>query len=324
MGDKRNDYLDNITFKPVDAGILLRSPKELLDKLLVDYALASIATYAFCSKHEVIKDLLVTMDDLFDISKVIQGKDKELIINIYNKKVSKDNLEEITYRFESANVIMWILGLSDELYFDKKCSVKKINEVLLKSENYHDILNKCKPREVSEILDYYNKIAKYIYSDSELEFISAKVISIQDNTFKYAILYNFSKSGIKVDYKKDSLHFEFILPEHILFNKVGDFTHELFALAGVNNDIRIIFSELTNIDVQDDLKKYDTLGFDILNVDYIRSVNIDKRMLKVKVSKAGLMLNVYYLNINDHIIKFTSKDTQVNVDSDIIFSIKVL
>ena len=48
-------YLDNIELMPVSSGLSLRSKKEILDRLLIDYVVASIATYAFCSSLDLIK-----------------------------------------------------------------------------------------------------------------------------------------------------------------------------------------------------------------------------------------------------------------------------
>ena len=42
-------YLDNIELMPLSMGLSVRSKKEILDRFLVDYTIASIATYAFCS-----------------------------------------------------------------------------------------------------------------------------------------------------------------------------------------------------------------------------------------------------------------------------------
>ena len=170
------DYLDNIRLIPVGSDIRLRSKKEILDKMLIDYTVASIATYAFCSSYELIKTFLSNLDSKYEISKIIKGKDKELIINIYNKKINKENLEKITYRFESCNVCMWLLCLSDEIYYNKKCSVKNINGVLLSNDNYNELLFKSGLRTNSEVINYYSKIAKFIYSNSILDELSQTII----------------------------------------------------------------------------------------------------------------------------------------------------
>ena len=200
------DYLDNIRLIPVGSDIRLRSKKEILDKMLIDYTVASIATYAFCSSYELIKTFLSNLDSKYEISKIIKGKDKELLINIYNKKINKENLEKITYRFESCNVCMWLLCLSDEIYYNKKCSVKNINGVLLSNDNYNELLFKSGLRTNSEVINYYSKIAKFIYSNSILDELSQTIIDIQDDVFKYVMLYNFNKSGLKVIYSNGPIN----------------------------------------------------------------------------------------------------------------------
>lgn len=326
MGDIEGkiEYLDNITLMPKNTGLNTRSKKEILDKLLVDYVIASIATYAIYSSFDLIKTFLSSLDKKYNINSLLTSKDKELVLNICNRKISLSNLEELSYKFESSNLCMWFLGLSSELYYDKKCSVKKINEVLLFTLNYEELMKISSLRKSDELIEYYSKIAKYIYSDSEIDFVSAKVISIQEETIKYIVLYNFNRDGVKLIYNNGDLKFEFDLPDQLLLEKVGANTKELLALVGTRSNIRIIMSELSGVKVHEDIKRFMNMGFTVHSVDYMNSKYIDKRLLKVVMSRNSLKLNVYYINISNHLIRYDSKVVENSVDSNIIFSIKML
>ena len=326
MGDNETQikYLDNITLSPVITELKTRSKEEILNRFLVDYVIASIATYAICSSYDLIKPFLSSIEKKYEISKRLTNKDKDIIVNIYSKKIVGDNLEELTFKFESSNLCMWFLGLSDEIGYNNKCSVKRINELLLYLDSYQELINRCSIRDINELINYYSRIAKYIFSNSEIEYLNAKIISIQEEAVKFILLYNFNKYGINVTYKKDDLVFAFHLPDGLLFESVGENTNELFALSGINNEARIIMSELNDIKVQDDVKKFMNMRFTIHSVDYMNSPFIEKRLLKVTMSRDNLHLNVYYIFIKDHLVRLDSKDIELNFDSDIILSIKVL
>ena len=141
---------------------------------------------------------------------------------------------------------------------------------------------------------------------------------------KDILLYNFNKDGIKVIYNKDDLNFEFKLPDHLLFASVGENTKELLALSGTSTNDRIIMSLLDGVKVQDDLKKFMNMGFTVHSVDYLTSPNLEKRLLKTVMSRGSLRLNVYYIYIANHLIRYDSKEIELSRDLDIILSIKVL
>ena len=318
------DYLDNVKLIPISSDLRLRSKKEILDRMLIDYTIASIATYAFCSSYELIKTFLSNLDKKYEISKIIKGKDRELIINIFNKRISKENLENITYRFESSSVCMWMLGFTDDINYNKKCSVKSINELLLSNNNYNELLFKSNIRTNSEVINYYSKIAKFVYSNSILNKTVSRIVDMQDVMFKYIILYNFNKYGLKVIYSSNTLKFDFVLTDGILFDKAGINTKEILALSGTNSGVRIIFCKLDKgIRIQDDMKRFMDMGFEINNVSYMNSLYLEKRIVKVNMTKGSLNVNSYYLTINDNIIRIDSKVTKVSIDNDLIYSIKV-
>ena len=313
-------YLDNIELMPVSSGLSLRSKKEILDRLLIDYVVASIATYAFCSSFDLIKTFLTTLDDKFDISRIISGRDKELIINIFNDQLNKEDLQKITYRFESANMCMWILGLTDNITYKHKCSVKAINELLLGTNKYMDILNKCNVRSSSEIIEYYSIISKVAYSNNKIDEVTENIINNQDVSIKYVVLYNFNKSGLKARYSKGDLKFEFELPELLKFENVS--SDVLFALKGMNN-LRILAQKVNDERIQDNLKKLMKSGFEVLDVNYVSSLYIEKRIVKVNLKKKDMLVNTYYVYLDKNLIRIDFSANKRNVESDIIYSLKI-
>ena len=314
------NYLNNIELMPVSTGLSLRSKKEILDKLLIDYTIASIATYAFCSSYDLIITFLTALDDKFYISNIINGKDKELIINIYNKKISKKNLQEITYRFESAYTCMWALGLTNNITYKNKCSVKAINELLLGSNKYDELFNKCDLRSTSEILSYYSDIAKLLYSNNSVDEVIKNIANNQDSAVRYIVLYNFNKNGLKVRYQKEELKFEFELPEELKFENIS--SEVLFALKG-SDGLRILGQVIEDDKIQNNIKKLTNSGFEVLDVNYVTSLYLESRILKVNLKKKEMLVNAFYLYLGNHLIRIDFSVTKRNVESNIIYSIKI-
>ena len=322
MGDNISgiNYLNNIELLPISSGLSLRSNGEILDKLLIDYVVASIATYAFCSSYDLIKTFLTTLDTKFDISKKINGKDKELIINIFNKRLNFENIQELTYRFESANTCMWVLGFCDKIKYDSKCSVKAINELLLGSNKYSDLLDKCNTRSVSEILNYYSVISKVTYSNNDVDVVTDNIINNQDNAIRYIVLYNFNKRGLKVRYSKNDLKFEFELPQELRFENVS--SNILFALKGSNN-IRVLGQEIADDRIQNNIKARMNNGFEVLDVKYVSSLYFDSRIIKVSLKKKDMLVNSYYVFIGKHLIRIDFSVTKINIENDIMYTLKM-
>jgi len=322
MADNINKitYLDNIELMPISLGLSMRSKKEVLDRMIIDYTIASIATYAFCFQYDLIKKFLETLDKKYNITSIINGKEKELIINIFNKRIDSFHLEEITFRFESSYFCMWTLGLVDSVTYNKKCSVKLINELLLNSLSYNDILNKCNLRNVNELLNYYNGLSKIIYSDIKIEKNIENIINAQDNVIRYIILYNFNKNGLKVRYNNNNLKFEFNFPSNFKFVNGG--SNALFALKG-SNDMRILAQKINQSKIQDNLKNLMKNGFDVLDVKYVRSLYIEKRIIKVNLKKDNLLVTSYYVYLNKDILRLDFSTNKLKIDSEIIYSIKV-
>ena len=100
MEGKNITYFDNMKIFPESTGTSLRSTKDILNHLLIDYAIASIATYAFCSSYELIPSLLRSLDSKYGVNKLFNSKEKDLIVDIFNMKLDTYEVETITYRFE--------------------------------------------------------------------------------------------------------------------------------------------------------------------------------------------------------------------------------
>ena len=323
MEEVKLPYFDYIKIYPTNSGISLRSKKDILNHMLIDYTLASIATYAFCSSYELIMSLINHLDNKYNINKLFNSREKELILEIYNRKLDSSELESITYKFEKCNIYLWALGFINEVGYSKKCSVKKINNVILSSDSYTDLLSKCNLISNDRILEYFNDINKVKYSRVNISELSSKIIDYQNEAIDYILLFNRNRDNIRIMYSRDDLRFEMLLPTYIIFDKLGSTSTELLTFRSKSGSIKMVVEDLKNINIQDDIKLFTQKGFDIENVNTINSVYLDSKIIKAVFNKDKLSLNMYYMIINRHLIRISSLNHKNNIDLDILLSIKM-
>ena len=74
---------------------------------------------------------------------------------IFDGKYSHQDILDITWSYECYWSLVWALGLIDNNEFipNKICDCRKAVELVSKSINYEDFKNKCKLRDLDEILD---------------------------------------------------------------------------------------------------------------------------------------------------------------------------
>ncbi len=319
MGDNKVTYLDNMKIYPANSGTSFRSKKDILNHLLIEYALASIATYAFYSSHDLIRKLLIQLDERFNISKLFNSKEKQLILEIYNNKIDKEILSSIMFKFEKCNIFMWSLGFVDEVSYEKKSDVKTINDIILNADNYNELLKKANIIENSLLIDYFSKLSKLIQVNSEVD----DIISFQKEALNYILFYNPNRDGLKIIYDNDVLRFEVLLPSNITFEKINDKSDELFAFKSKNSSVKMVMQDLKNINIQDNVKSFEDKGYVIADINSISSIYLDRKIAKVKLEKDNSIINIYYMIINKHLIRLGSLENNTNVDMDVILSIKM-
>ena len=315
-------YFNNMKIFPANTGTSLRSTKDVLNHLLIDYTIASIATYAFCSTYELIPNLLRSLDTKYGVNKLFNTKEKDLIADIYNMKLDKYEIDNNTYRFEKCYLYLWALGFVDSIYYDEKCSVKKINDILLSSSNYDDLLNKCKLIETDKMFEYFNVLSKINYSNVNLDKVSKKVIEFQSEALNYILFYNPNRNSIRIIYNIDDLRFELLVPSYIIFDKVSSTSKELLALRSKTGGIKIVLQDLKMVNIQDNIKAM-MKSFEIADIGSINSIYLDKKIIKVKFVKNNLSINTYYMLINGHLLRMDSLSGKENIDTDILLSLKM-
>ena len=231
------------------------------------------------------------------------------------------DLEDITYRFEKCNIYLWALGFIDNVFYDEKCSVKEINNILLKCNNYDELASKASLRDIVTIEEYFNTLykAKYTIEDS----LSMRIAFHQMEALNYILFFNPNRDNVKVMIERDDLRFELMIPSNLEFVPLGEGTTELLALVNYSSTIKMGIIDFKNMNIQDNVRMYAKRGFDIADVSSINSVYLDRKIVKVNFVKDKLSINTYYMIINDHLIRVDSLDNPKGIDMDVILSIKM-
>lgn len=82
----------------------------------------------------------------------------------YIEKAECNELEciQFVWRYECCEVLLWALGLIDELtYPDSTCHVPRISELLIQYHSLDDLIQHCEPRSQKELLDAADLIMRY-------------------------------------------------------------------------------------------------------------------------------------------------------------------
>ena len=351
---KNIPYLEYMRTIPINSVTVIKSVEEIINKMLVDYVLACVSTYAIGSSYHLIGELLDKLNKKYGIDKLLSIDDKKLIIDIINEEYLVSELEVICYRFESVNVCMWALGFVDKPVSNQKADIKDINRIIFKAKNYQDLVSKSKLRSKDEILEFADLISRYYWAlrefrttKSELDNLNEDIVDVQEDTVNFITSYSLeslSKEYLRINCEKGDLRFEFMIPSNLAFDTVGENTKEMLALKSNDEKTRIVMKDLGKSNKYDfELKtdKYVRLfkdgGFEVINSYYHSSSFMEEKFRQLIIKKGSIALNVYFMLVCNHLIRLDSlasedidagdyKDNinskNTNIDLDIIFSIK--
>ena len=145
----------------------------------------------------------------------------------------------------------------------------------------------------------------------------------QMEALNYILFFNPNRDNVKVMIERNDLRFELMIPSNLEFVPLGEGTTELLALINYSSTIKMGIIDFKNMNIQDNVRMYAKRGFDIADVSSINSVYLDRKIVKVNFVKDKLLINTYYMIINDHLIRVDSLDNPKGIDMDVILSIKM-
>jgi hypothetical protein len=78
----------------------------------------------------------------------------ELEKKVFNKKADESALINLSWQYESINVLAWILGLKKDLEFPKEiCDVNFLMERIATCKDFDEFIGRCNPTNIEDALD---------------------------------------------------------------------------------------------------------------------------------------------------------------------------
>lgn len=347
-------YLEHMVRIPINSLTEIISKEEMVNKMLVDFLIASSANLMINNNVFVIGDMLNEINKRYQTDKLLTIEDKTIIINIINKLYTTIELEEFALKIESVNVYLWTLGFIDNINSYNKCNIEEINKILFKYKNLDDLLSHSKLRSKDEILSSFDLVTRYYWAirearkeKSELDNLNEKIVDIQNDTFEIITSYSYdslSNKNFKIDYSHDDLVFTFEIPSELNFEQLSKNSKELLALKSSDEETRIVIQDAGKIELNDfdnRVNKYIDLfvksGFVLLGNYIYHSTQLKEKIIRIIVRRGSTSLNTYFVYISGHLIRIDSliasyidsanyyeniNSKNTNIDMDILFSIK--
>ena len=260
-------YLEYMVQVPINSLTEIKSKEDIINKMLIDYIIASSSIYMLNNNIYKLDILLSNINKIYNTDSILSIEDKTLIINIINKLYTLSELEEFSIRMESVNVCLWALGLVDKIDSCNKCNYVAISKTLLKFKNYNELVNSTKLRSKEEILEKADLITRYYWAirevrndDKVIEKLNEKIVDIQSETFDFITSYSYdslSNKNIKIECNKNDLKFEFEIPSSLVFERISNDSKELVALRSEDKTARLVIHDLGRINIDEYESKVD-------------------------------------------------------------------
>ncbi len=95
----------------------------------------------------------------FDVETYLTNNEKNII---YGRDIKEQDIINMTWKYEAYWVLIWSLGLLNELNYPSEiCDCNYAESILFKHDNFESFLDTCKLRNLSEILDEADLIYRY-------------------------------------------------------------------------------------------------------------------------------------------------------------------
>lgn len=292
---KENDieYISDMKGIPIDRVTTLKTEEEIIMRMLREYAIATISMYALNNKTSLIPLALDSMNTKLGLRKCLSIRDFELITSISKGLVPKDEIDNLTWMFESVYVYLWILGLVEKPDYTKECDVVKIDEILISTTNEEELYSKCKLIDKESIMEYLDLVTRlnYALTSSTLKGkkmdINSSVIKEHKESLEWALNFKIESlmnDYITIDYKKNEFNFSFKIPSSLHIKELINIKKpkNMLSLTSSLEDSVITFvkhkknvdSDLLEELYKKDVDEYITFGWTLVKENIFNSKNI--------------------------------------------------
>lgn len=158
---RKIDYLETLPLVESSVLLTLKSLDEICDR-----ALACFVTFQFAcdiangQEHELVKDFYVELLERYEVKDCLLPSEQKILDNKFDEK----ELINMTWSYETFWSLVWALGLLENKDIEKPydlCDGKKATELVVYCKNKNEFKQKCKLRDIEEILDMVDLYYRY-------------------------------------------------------------------------------------------------------------------------------------------------------------------
>lgn len=145
------DYIDHLpcTFETSD--VVMKS-KEIIAKRYIACIITIQVAFDILENNDINYSIKF-FGDLIEKYKVYEYL-SETEKKVFSNELSRDQLVNFTWQYESINVLAWVLGLNKNLLFPNQlCDVMSLLSNIATCQSFEEFLNKCNLINVDDILD---------------------------------------------------------------------------------------------------------------------------------------------------------------------------
>lgn len=330
---------------PTNATCNIMSKKEIYERLIKDYTIATLSLNISNGKKQNNKDIIKEMNKKYDFENLLTDEEKDFLDALNNDMLKRSDVQDLQWLYIDCNIYLYILKLIKNIPSVTEETKKEEIEKILNGKKKLS-LKTLKLRKKSEIMEYADLVFRYNYAcqlalKENKVLLNPMVIQEQKNSLEKILNWNLDKikkPNINVRYQFKNFDFEFKLPTNLEITKTkeNESDDELLILESKDQKIRMCFLDLgpTNDleknyeiikeDLKDQLEIKEETEIPSKNLGTIK--NIFGQAKNTGISQFHFLLNGHYIRVDCLLgkdINFEEMD-EVHKSISNIYAIKIL
>lgn len=159
------DYIDNLPCTYEVSEVTIKSIDDIAKRYIANIIAIQVA-FDILNESDLNDSFSFFYDllDKYGVRDCLNNFEKK----VFDNKLKKEELINLTWQYEAINVLAWVLGLKSELeYPDDLCDVESLMRYIAGCNNYEEFINKCKIIDIEKILDELDLEYRYHWATVE-------------------------------------------------------------------------------------------------------------------------------------------------------------
>ena len=145
------DYLDSLPLTFSADEVKIKSSEEIASRYIAN--ILSIQFAFDTLDNASVDDSCLFFTNLlckYGVNNKLNEREKKA----FKRELDEKELVNLTWEYEALNVLAWVLGFKENMEFPSDlCEVEPLIKNIIECQNFEEFLNKCKLRDIEEILD---------------------------------------------------------------------------------------------------------------------------------------------------------------------------